>query len=179
VRKDLLVMEQPLVLSHLILSTMPLSSYQINYPTLQFGCYGTDFYTWTIMCDSFFNLYALALDFITFHACSSSSSSSSLNMGHSQLASMAAITWSRCSSLNHVITAAMTSSVLGEMSMTCGSSLMHLLSLTEITEDEFNCLCCSRMWSQRLQNTCPSIHHVCSTLHVRHQSSGHGHTGID
>jgi len=31
------VMEQPLVLSHLILSTMPLSSYQMNYPTLQFG----------------------------------------------------------------------------------------------------------------------------------------------
>jgi len=29
-----LVMEQPLVLSHLILSTMPLSSYQMNYPTL-------------------------------------------------------------------------------------------------------------------------------------------------
>jgi len=33
-----LVMEQPLVLSHLILSTMPLPSYQTNYPTLQFGC---------------------------------------------------------------------------------------------------------------------------------------------
>jgi len=32
------VMEQPLVLSHLILSTMPLSSYQMNYPTLQFDC---------------------------------------------------------------------------------------------------------------------------------------------
>jgi len=32
------VMEQPLVLSHLILSTMPLLSYQMNYPTLQFGC---------------------------------------------------------------------------------------------------------------------------------------------
>jgi len=31
-------MEQPLVLSHLILSTMPLPSYQTNYPTLQFGC---------------------------------------------------------------------------------------------------------------------------------------------
>jgi len=28
------VMEQPLVLSHLILSTMPLPSYQINYLTL-------------------------------------------------------------------------------------------------------------------------------------------------
>jgi len=34
-------MEQPLVLSHLILSTMPLLSYQMNYPTLQFDCYGT------------------------------------------------------------------------------------------------------------------------------------------
>jgi len=34
------VMEQPLV-SYLILSTMPLLSYQMNYPTLQFGCYGT------------------------------------------------------------------------------------------------------------------------------------------
>jgi len=32
------VMEQPLVLSYLILSTMPLLSYQINYSTLQFGC---------------------------------------------------------------------------------------------------------------------------------------------
>jgi len=31
-------MEQPLVLSHLILSTMPLPSYQMNYPTLRFGC---------------------------------------------------------------------------------------------------------------------------------------------
>jgi len=78
-----------------------------------------DFYTWTIMCDSFFNLHALALDFITFHACSNSSSSSSLNIGHSQLASTAAITWSRCSSLNHVITAAMTSLVLGS----CMSSI--------------------------------------------------------
>jgi len=27
--------------SCLILSTMPLPSYQMNYPTLQFGCYGT------------------------------------------------------------------------------------------------------------------------------------------
>ena len=34
----LVVMEQPLVLSHLILSTMPLPSYQMNYPTLQFDC---------------------------------------------------------------------------------------------------------------------------------------------
>jgi len=34
------VMEQSLV-SYLILLTMPLLSYQINYPTLQFGCYGT------------------------------------------------------------------------------------------------------------------------------------------
>ena len=33
------VMEQPLVLS-----TMPLSSYQMNYPTLQFGCYETALY---------------------------------------------------------------------------------------------------------------------------------------
>jgi len=32
-------MEQPLVLSHLILSTMPPPSYQMNYPILQFGCY--------------------------------------------------------------------------------------------------------------------------------------------
>jgi len=38
------VMEQPLVLSHLILSTMPLLSYQMNYPTLQFECYGTALY---------------------------------------------------------------------------------------------------------------------------------------
>jgi len=37
-------MEQPLVLSHLILSTMPLPSYQMNYPTLQFGCYRTALY---------------------------------------------------------------------------------------------------------------------------------------
>ena len=46
------VMEQPLV-SYLILSTMPLLSYQMNYPllsyqmkypTLQFGCYGTALY---------------------------------------------------------------------------------------------------------------------------------------
>jgi len=36
--------EQPLVLSHLILSTMPLLSYQMNYPTLQFGCYETALY---------------------------------------------------------------------------------------------------------------------------------------
>ena len=39
-----IVMDQPLVLSHLILSTMPLLSYQMNYPTLQFGCYGTALY---------------------------------------------------------------------------------------------------------------------------------------
>ena len=41
------VMEQPLVLSHLILSILPLLSYQINYPTLiwfQFDCYGTALY---------------------------------------------------------------------------------------------------------------------------------------
>jgi len=37
-------MEQPLVLHHLILSTMSLPSYQINYPTLQFGCYRTALY---------------------------------------------------------------------------------------------------------------------------------------
>ena len=42
--KDNVVMEQPLVLSHLILATMPLPSYQMNYPTLQFGCYGTALY---------------------------------------------------------------------------------------------------------------------------------------
>ena len=34
----IIVMEQSLVLFHLILSTMPLQSYQMNYPTLQFGC---------------------------------------------------------------------------------------------------------------------------------------------
>ena len=39
-----IVIEQPLVLSHLILSTMPLPSYQMNYPTLQFGCYRTALY---------------------------------------------------------------------------------------------------------------------------------------
>jgi len=33
-----------LILSYLILSTMPLLSYQINYPTLQFGCYETALY---------------------------------------------------------------------------------------------------------------------------------------
>jgi len=41
------VIEQLLVLSHFILSTMPPPSYQINYPTLiwfQFGCYGTALY---------------------------------------------------------------------------------------------------------------------------------------
>ena len=38
VHENAIVMEQPLVLSHLILSTMPLPSYQMNYPTLQFGC---------------------------------------------------------------------------------------------------------------------------------------------
>ena len=37
-------MEWPLVLSHLILSTMPLPSYQMNYPTLQFDCYGIALY---------------------------------------------------------------------------------------------------------------------------------------
>jgi len=40
-------MEQPLVLSYLILSTMPPPSYQMNYSTLiwfQFGCYGTALY---------------------------------------------------------------------------------------------------------------------------------------
>jgi len=40
-------MEQPLVLSHLILSTMPLPSYQMNYLTLilfQCGCYRTALY---------------------------------------------------------------------------------------------------------------------------------------
>jgi len=37
------VMEQPLV-SYLILSTMPLLSYQMNYSTLQFECYGTALY---------------------------------------------------------------------------------------------------------------------------------------
>ena len=35
------IIEQPLVLSHLILSIMPLPSYQMNLSTLQFGCYGT------------------------------------------------------------------------------------------------------------------------------------------
>ena len=49
---SLTVMEQPLV-SYLILSTMPLLSYQMNYPllsyqmnypTLQLGCYGTALY---------------------------------------------------------------------------------------------------------------------------------------
>jgi len=39
-----IVMKRPLVLSHLILSTMSLPSYQMNYPTLQFGCYGTALY---------------------------------------------------------------------------------------------------------------------------------------
>jgi len=43
-KNNLNVMEQPLVLSYLILSTMPLLSYQMNYPTLQFGCYGTALY---------------------------------------------------------------------------------------------------------------------------------------
>jgi len=37
-------MKQPLVLSHLILSTMLPPSYQMNYPTLQFGCYRTALY---------------------------------------------------------------------------------------------------------------------------------------
>jgi len=37
-------MGQPLVLSHLILSTIPLLSYQMNYPTLWFDCYGTALY---------------------------------------------------------------------------------------------------------------------------------------
>ena len=40
----IIVVEQPLVLSHLILSIMPLPSYQMNYPTLQFDCYGTALY---------------------------------------------------------------------------------------------------------------------------------------
>ena len=43
----LYIMKQPLVLSHLILSIMPLPSYQINYLTLilfQFGCYRTALY---------------------------------------------------------------------------------------------------------------------------------------
>ena len=38
------VIKQPLVLSHLILSTMPLPSYQMNYSTLQSGCYRTALY---------------------------------------------------------------------------------------------------------------------------------------
>jgi len=38
------VIEQPLVLSHLILSTMLPPSYQMNYPTLQFDCYRTALY---------------------------------------------------------------------------------------------------------------------------------------
>jgi len=45
--RALSVMEQPLVLSYLILSTMPLPSYQMNYLTLiwfQFGCYETALY---------------------------------------------------------------------------------------------------------------------------------------
>ena len=80
--------------------------------------------------------------------------------------------------LHHARTPAQLSHDL-EMSRTRRSSLTHLSSLTEITEGEFNRLCRSRMWSQRLQNTCLSIYHACFTLHIGHQSSGHGHTRID
>ena len=56
------VMEQPLVLSHLILSTMPLPSYQMNYPTLQFGCYGTALYLIFYIL-SFFGLVDIIIRF--------------------------------------------------------------------------------------------------------------------
>jgi len=45
-------------------------------------------------------------------------------------------------------------------------SMMHRSSLTEITEGEFNRLWLSGMRLWRLQNICPSIHHVCSTLYI-------------
>ena len=66
-----------------------------------------------------------------------------------------------------------------EMSMMHRSSLTHLSSLTEITEGEFNCLWLSGMQSWRLQNICLSIHHVCSALHIQHQTSGHDHIRIE
>jgi len=67
--------------------------------------------------------------------------------------------------LDHTRTPAQLSHDL-EMSMMHRSSLTHLSSLTEITEDEFNCLWLSGMWSQRLKNICLSIHRVCSALHI-------------
>ena len=62
---DLLVMEQPLVLSHLIISIMPLPSYQMNYPTLQFGCYGTALY----LIFYIFSLFGLVDIIIRFDSC--------------------------------------------------------------------------------------------------------------
>jgi len=58
-------------------------------------------------------------------------------------------------------------------------SMMHRSSLTEITEGKFNRLWLSEMQSQRLQNICPSIHHMCSALHIQHQTSGHDHIRIE
>ena len=80
--------------------------------------------------------------------------------------------------LDHTRTPAQLSHDL-EMSMMHRSSLTHLSSLTEITEGEFNCLWLSRMQSWRLQNICLSIHHVCSILHIRCQTSGHDHIRIE
>jgi len=59
------VMEQPLVLSHLILSTMPLPSYQMNYPTLQFGCYETALY----LIFNILSLFGLVDIIIRFDSC--------------------------------------------------------------------------------------------------------------
>jgi len=67
--------------------------------------------------------------------------------------------------LDHTRTPAQLSHDL-EMSIMHRSSLTHLSSLTEITEGEFNRLWLSGMWSRRLQNICPSIHRMCSALHI-------------
>jgi len=80
--------------------------------------------------------------------------------------------------LDHTRTPAQLSHDL-QMSMMHRSSLTHLSSLTEITEGEFNRLWLSGMRSQRLQNICPSIHRVCSTLHIQCQTSGHDHIRIE
>jgi len=80
--------------------------------------------------------------------------------------------------LDHTRTPAQLSHDL-EMSMMHRSSLTHLSSSTEIIKGEFNRLWLSGMQSWRLQNTCPSIHRVCSALHIQHQTSGYDYIRIE
>jgi len=80
--------------------------------------------------------------------------------------------------LNHTRMPAQLSHDL-EMSIMHRSSLTHLSSLTEITEGEFNRLWLSGMQLRRLLNICPSIHRMCSALHIQHQTSGYDHIRIE